>query len=319
MSGDDEYYFILHVGGQFVKDPYVRYVGGEVIRLKEDPDTISYFELCKIVKTGLGFNTVMLIYFHEPGTVGLQNNLRVIFDDNSTIAMLDFWVKFKEIELYVEHKVDNPIIVDDIFLLTTGEGDVEEVEVDGEGDDEGLESNGEGNLEKVESGGKDEAREVQTDGQGVSATSIEVDEDIIMESGGHISLGSTFGENNDSEVAADKYAGDFATSDRPDNVATARTGEEEDENETKVWDLDEHGSLVGFDENEEHEDGERRRSKFPLYNDKLKFSLGIFFKDGKQFKSVVRKFSKDCRRQLKFIKNEPKRVVVSCIASPNCP
>ncbi|MBA0855503.1 hypothetical protein Goshw_014855 [Gossypium schwendimanii] len=76
MSLDEEYYIILHVGGHFVKDLYVRYVGGEVIRLKEDPNTISYFELCKIVKIGLGFNIIMLIYFHEPSTVRLQNNLR---------------------------------------------------------------------------------------------------------------------------------------------------------------------------------------------------------------------------------------------------
>ncbi|MBA0704830.1 hypothetical protein Golax_017062 [Gossypium laxum] len=85
-----------------------------------------------------------------------------------------------------------------------------------------------------------------------------------------------------------------------------------------MLDSDEHGSLVGSDEDEEHEDG-KRRSKFPLYNDKLKFSLGILFKDGKQFKSEIRKYSKECRRQLKFIKNEPKMVVVRCIASPNCP
>ncbi|MBA0576635.1 hypothetical protein Golob_023972 [Gossypium lobatum] len=69
MSSNEEYYIILHVGGHFVRDPYVRYVGWEVIRLKEVPDTISYFELCKIVKIGLGFNIVMLIYFHEPSTV----------------------------------------------------------------------------------------------------------------------------------------------------------------------------------------------------------------------------------------------------------
>ncbi|KAL1112717.1 hypothetical protein V6Z11_D02G144000 [Gossypium hirsutum] len=190
MSSDEEYYIIFHVDGCFVKDPYVRYVGGEVIRFKEDPDTRFYFELVKI---GLGFNTVMLIYFHEPSTVRLQNNLSVIYDDTSTVAMLDFWVKFKQIDLYVEHEVDNLII-----------------------------------------------------------------------------------------------------------------------------DSDEHGSLVGSDEDEEHEDG-KRMSKFPLYNDKLKFSLGMLFKDGKQFKSEIRKYSKECRRQLKFIKNEPKMVVVRCIASPNCP
>ncbi|MBA0870189.1 hypothetical protein Goshw_008945, partial [Gossypium schwendimanii] len=142
----------------FIKDPYVRYVSGEVIRLKEDPDTISYFQLCKVVKIGLGFNTVMLIYFHESGTVRLQNNLRVIYDDTSTIAMLDFWVKFKEIELYVKHEVDNPIIVDENFLLTTREGDVERVKVDGKGDDEG---------------------EVQADGEGVSATGIKVDRILV--------------------------------------------------------------------------------------------------------------------------------------------
>ncbi|MBA0753859.1 hypothetical protein Gogos_021378 [Gossypium gossypioides] len=190
--------------------------------------------------------------------------------------MLDFWVKFKEIKLYVEHKVDNPIIVDKIFLLTTREGDVEGVEVDGEGDDEGVESDGEGDLEKVESGREGEVGEVQADGEGVSATDIEVDEDIVMENG--------------VDNVADEYVGDFTTSDGLDNVAAVRSGGEEDENKTEVWDSDKHGSLVGSDEGEEHEDGEKRRSKFPLYNDKLKFSLGMLFKDGKQFKSVIRKY-----------------------------
>ncbi|MBA0813890.1 hypothetical protein Gohar_027708, partial [Gossypium harknessii] len=45
--------------------------------------------------------------------------------------------------------------------------------------------------------------------------------------------------------------------------------------------LNEHGSLVGFNEDEEYED--------------------------------------ECRRQRKFLKNESKRVVVRCIASPNYP
>ncbi|KAK5817963.1 hypothetical protein PVK06_022892 [Gossypium arboreum] len=187
------------------------------------------------------------------------------------------WVKFKEIKLYVEHEVDNPIIVDKKFLLTTGEGD-----------DEGVESDGEGDLEKVESGGEGDVGEVQADGEGVSAIGIEVDEDIGIESGGHISLGSTVEEDNDSEVAANEYsgdfvtsdgvdnvadeyvgdfatsdgvdnvageyAGDFATSDGLDNVAATHSGEEEDRNQTEAWDSNEHGSLVESDEDEEHED-----------------------------------------------------------------
>ncbi|MBA0575333.1 hypothetical protein Golob_028055 [Gossypium lobatum] len=123
----------------------------------------------------------------------------------------------------------------------------------------GVESNGEGGLEKVESSGESEVGEVQADGEGVTTTGI---------------------EDNDSEVAADEYASDFATLDGVDNVAVARSGKEEDRNEIEVWDSDEHGSLVGSDEDEEHEDGERR-SKFPLYNDKLKFSLVMLFKDDK--------------------------------------
>ncbi|KAH1108201.1 hypothetical protein J1N35_011969 [Gossypium stocksii] len=210
------------------------------------------------------------------------------------------------------------------------------VKVDGEGDNEEVESDSEGDLEKVESSGEGDVGEVQTDGEGVFATDIEVDEYIGMESGGHISLGSTVREDNDSEVATDEYAGDFATldgvdnvadeyvgnfttldrvdnvtdeyacdfatSDRLDNVAATSSGEEGDGNEIEVWDSNEHRSLVGSEKEEEHEDGERRRSKFLLYNAKLKFSLGMLFKDGKQFKSAIQKYSKECRRQLKFIK-----------------
>ncbi|PPD99331.1 hypothetical protein GOBAR_DD03634 [Gossypium barbadense] len=143
--------------------------------------------------------------------------------------MLDFWVKFKEIDLYVEHEVNNPIIVDEMFLLTTGEGDVEGVEVDGEGDDDGVESYGESDLERVKSVGESDFRVY-------------------------------FGEDNDSEVTADEYASDFATSDRVDNVVAACSGVEEDWNKTEVWDLNEPGSLVGSDEDEEHENGERMRT-----------------------------------------------------------
>ncbi|MBA0637217.1 hypothetical protein Godav_029033, partial [Gossypium davidsonii] len=145
-------------------------------------------------------------------------------------------------------------------------GDVEGVKVNEEGDDEGVESDGEGDLEKVESRstGEDNDSEVATDEYaGDFATSGGVDNVV------------------------DEYAGYFATSDGLDNVAAARSGVEEDGNETEVWDSDEHGSLVGSDEDEKNEDGKKRRSKFLLYNDKLKLSLGMLIKDGKQFKSAI--------------------------------
>ncbi|MBA0755521.1 hypothetical protein Gogos_021938 [Gossypium gossypioides] len=49
-----------------------------MVRLKKDPNMISHFELCKIVKDGLGFNTVQLIYFYVPNSRTFQDNLRVV-------------------------------------------------------------------------------------------------------------------------------------------------------------------------------------------------------------------------------------------------
>ncbi|MBA0557744.1 hypothetical protein Golob_014791, partial [Gossypium lobatum] len=112
-----------------------------------------------------------------------------------------------------------------MFLLTAGEGDVKRVEIDGEGDDKGVESDGEGDIERVESVGEDDVRGVQADGEGVSATGIEVDEYGGLKSGRQISLGSTVEEDNDSEVAVDEYAGDFATSDGVDNIVDGYAGD----------------------------------------------------------------------------------------------
>ncbi|MBA0552218.1 hypothetical protein Golob_023048 [Gossypium lobatum] len=117
MSIEEEYYINLRVGGKFICDPHVRYLGGEMVRLKEDPDTISYFELCKIVKDGLGFNNVQLIYFHVFSSRTLQDNLRVVWNDSSIIDMINYWVKLKEIDLYVEHEIDTVVFVDDESML----------------------------------------------------------------------------------------------------------------------------------------------------------------------------------------------------------
>ncbi|MBA0548676.1 hypothetical protein Golob_019761, partial [Gossypium lobatum] len=70
-----------------------------------------------------------------------------------------------------------------------------------------------------------------------------------------MSLGSTVGEDNDSSFrlsVGHENAADFETLVGEDNIAAATHGKEESEvvldgNETKVWDSDEHGCLVGLD------------------------------------------------------------------------
>ncbi|KAE8692265.1 hypothetical protein F3Y22_tig00110847pilonHSYRG00134 [Hibiscus syriacus] len=105
----------VHLGGKFVQDPYVRYEGGELIRLRDDSYTISYFE--------------------SEGA----------FDDTSTIVILKYWVKYEFIDIYVEHEVDTPDIVDDILLINIGEGNdkgdcTTEMVTEGEGGVEGVDA-----------------------------------------------------------------------------------------------------------------------------------------------------------------------------------
>ncbi|XVF54917.1 hypothetical protein PTKIN_Ptkin05aG0219100 [Pterospermum kingtungense] len=52
-EADSMYFINMYVGEKFVRDPELRYDGGTVVRFLKDPDTMSYFELEKIVQNGL--------------------------------------------------------------------------------------------------------------------------------------------------------------------------------------------------------------------------------------------------------------------------
>ncbi|XVE62203.1 hypothetical protein DITRI_Ditri06bG0100000 [Diplodiscus trichospermus] len=112
------YYINLHVDGKFVIDPILRYDGGNRHFIEEDPDTISYLELCNIVKNGLVFHNVAHIYYYEPNKRSLKDGLRLTYDDKSTIDMLNIWVKHTVIDLYVEHDADIAKVVKESLLLT---------------------------------------------------------------------------------------------------------------------------------------------------------------------------------------------------------
>ncbi|MBA0794335.1 hypothetical protein Gohar_018673 [Gossypium harknessii] len=87
-------------------------------------------------------------------------------------------------------------------------------------------------------------------------------------------------------------------------------GKEEDGNKTEYFDSDDHGSILGS-EDDDNTNICRRRSRFPTYNPNLAsqhFCIGMLFKDGEQFKSTIRKYLMCCRRKLKIIRNELNRV-----------
>ncbi|KAK8669521.1 hypothetical protein V6N13_106949 [Hibiscus sabdariffa] len=182
MGGVKEYWMHLHVGGKFVRDPYVRYVGGTLVSIREDPDTISYWEVKKIIQNHLCFNSIEIIYFHEPYSGRLQDNLRVLWDDTSTIAMLNYWEIFGFIDIYVEHKVDTPIFEEGILLLTDGvEVEVKDatedanVEVAGASEDAGVGVEG-ANVEVEGAGagveGATEGANVEVEGVGAGVEGV---------------------------------------------------------------------------------------------------------------------------------------------------
>ncbi|KAK8632665.1 hypothetical protein V6N13_073051 [Hibiscus sabdariffa] len=93
--------------------------------------------------------------------------------------------------------------------------------------------------------------------------------------------------------------------------------------DTKYYDSDDHGHLTNCSlEEEDDEYCAKMRSMFSVYNpnhENPEFCIGMLFKDGKEFKDAIRKYSKLSRRELKIIRNEPKRIRVKCLASVKCP
>ena len=109
LDGDEPNYYInMHVGGKLVRDPHLRYDGRTLIRILEDFDTMTYFELCNIVRNDLAFHTLLNMHYYIPSSRSFNDGLRLIWNYSTTIFMLNIWYKNKVIDLYIEYDVDIP-------------------------------------------------------------------------------------------------------------------------------------------------------------------------------------------------------------------
>ncbi|KAK8496877.1 hypothetical protein V6N12_072489 [Hibiscus sabdariffa] len=93
--------------------------------------------------------------------------------------------------------------------------------------------------------------------------------------------------------------------------------------DTEYYGSDDHGHITKCSL-EEEDDGycAKMRTMFSVCNpnhENPEFYIGMLFKDGKEFKDAIRKYSKLSRRELKIVRNEPKRIRVKCVASAKCP
>ncbi|MBA0608844.1 hypothetical protein Godav_021019 [Gossypium davidsonii] len=246
--------------------------------------------------------------------------------------MINYWVKLKEIDLYVEHEIDTVVFVDDESMLVVaclqfggdgneggeggkvvgnkcGEGEGESGEVVGS---KGGESDGGG-----EERDRDESDSVSEDENTylmkVMYLSDGDNDDELQEGRQKVREmeGKTSGKGKETvlDEAESESFGEKFKAGVPKEVdgegLNDSVGKEEDGNKTEYFDSDDYGSILGS-EDDDNTNICRRRSKFPTYNPNLAsphFCIGMLFKDGKQFKSTIRKYSMCCRRKLKIIRN----------------
>ncbi|MBA0832559.1 hypothetical protein Goarm_016944, partial [Gossypium armourianum] len=179
----------------------------------------------------------------------------------------------------------------------------------GEGEGEGGEVAGSKGGEGVEGQGVGEGGEV-AEGLSGEGDDVAVREGGESDGGGEEGVNATVSEGGESDGGGKKGVRDESDSDSEDENAYLMKFEakvleevdgeglndsvsrEEDGNETEYFDSDDHGSILGS-EDDDNIDVYRRRSRFPTYNPNLAsphFCIGMLFKDSEQFKSAIRKY-----------------------------
>jgi len=102
----------VHHGGYFTDDPR-KYVGGIVDIVDNcDPDRWSKTEIESICKD-FGYTSVSKIWYKMPGSDLKRANFHLIVDDDDAMFMTDLVIGHEEIHVFLEHPVDNPILVDE--------------------------------------------------------------------------------------------------------------------------------------------------------------------------------------------------------------
>ncbi|MBA0556291.1 hypothetical protein Golob_026406 [Gossypium lobatum] len=254
-----------------------------MVRLKEDPDTIS--------RT-------------------LRGNLRVVWNNSSTINMLNYCVKHKEIDLYVEHEIDTAIFANDDLMLTVAT--VEGVEVVGsqcgeggevEGVDgldasiEGLKESDEGLNSSVEEDGEEGVEdESDSDLENKNVYLMKVvyfsdgdDDEELQEARKEVREleGKTSGKTKETilDETKNESSGEQFDDEVPKEVEgdglDDRVDREKEGNEIEYFDSDDQGSILGSDD-DDNTDTCRRRKEFTIlwdYADELRLkNLGSTIK-----------------------------------------
>ncbi|KAH7839200.1 hypothetical protein Vadar_001004 [Vaccinium darrowii] len=126
----------IHHGGHFLENP-LRYIDGLVNHVDDCvPDLFSKLEVEDIVQR-LGYNNLKMLWYRIPG-LGLLNGLRVIGNDNDALDMTRYVKGHNQIEVYVEHIIDEVQVVSHLALPPPQMDEVHEVLIEEGNVDRGM-------------------------------------------------------------------------------------------------------------------------------------------------------------------------------------
>ena len=111
-SMSDLFSLSVHHGGYFTDNPR-KYVGGEVDVVDNcDPDRWSKTEIEGIYGE-FGYTFVSRIWYKMLGGDLERANFHLIVDDDDAMFMTYLVIGHEEIHMFLEHPVNNPILVDE--------------------------------------------------------------------------------------------------------------------------------------------------------------------------------------------------------------
>lgn len=296
----------IHHGGLFVENP-TRYVRGVVNHVNDlDSDKWSKLEMEEIV-VNLGYTQWKNIWYRVPGMEMGGGGLRVMFRDSDAMDMASYAKNTGNIEVYVEHTIEEPLVVqDEVLPLLSGDGlDIHEVLVL----DECQNDNGDGVYYNISD----------------SDDSV-VDVDVPIEEDDDLDDDDLFDRYTDFGVGGEPEDGD--DSDNSDYL----WGSDEEQENTQVpdekgikcdYESEELLSGVGSSESENENEGERvpPHTMYRLVKtaENIKFEEGMVFTSLAQFKEAVTEYAVAGGYGIKFAKNDKERVRAICDKETECP
>ncbi|XP_058724923.1 uncharacterized protein LOC131596316 [Vicia villosa] len=291
---------IFFTKGSFVKDPKIRYEGGNVFAVTgQDPDIWSYFEAIDLVKgitPDFDASKVRMWWKHDGGS--FEVDLKPFRDDGDAVELGVYaYANDVDVEIYSEEKPETGEATFMEKVIDKGKGRKRD-EVEYESSDE--------SVKDVHFEDSEEERMKESD------DGIEVEDDGVDE-------GIHGGDDGQAEGGDDGQAegtDDGQASEKPDNIfITDEMGKEHVIDEEYL--TDELDSGADDDSCDDRPTTIRFKEDDGLSKN-FKFKVGMEFSSLKQFKKVVLEHNVLNGREVKFEKNDADRCRVVCNEKKIC-